>query len=128
MVFMNGNNFLLRFMWFVKCWSHVISHYPMKFDECRTFGIGDVRFHICHETTYNHVTRDFTELVVTSHVKTETNHVTIVSSEHCGWCLLLVSHHHFKFSRIWPRRSWNITFFICHVTSHDHMNTRTCDS
>ena len=28
---MNVNNFLLRVMWFVKCWSHFISHYPVTF-------------------------------------------------------------------------------------------------
>ena len=52
--FMNGTNFLLRVMWFVKCWFHVISHYPVKVGAHRTFGIGDLTFFVCHKTIYNH--------------------------------------------------------------------------
>ena len=124
---MNGNNFLLRVMQFVKCWSYVISHYRVKFGVHRTFGIGDITIFVCHKTTYNHDQRimrlcAWWPNTINHHFagfgshepfenRDETffiHHATIVSCDHLGWSLL-VSHHHFKFSRIWPRESWNIT-------------------
>ena len=55
----NGNDFLLRVMWFVKFWSHVINHYyPVKFAFHRTFGIKDITSFIYHKTIYNHVIKE----------------------------------------------------------------------
>ena len=69
---MNGNNFLLRVMRFVKYWFYVISHYPVKFGVHRTFGIGDITFFVCHKTTYNHYQRIM---------------------RHCAWPLNTINHH-----------------------------------
>ena len=51
---MNGKNLLLRVMLFFECRFHVIS---------KTCGIGDIKFFVCHETTYNRVIKELCYLV-----------------------------------------------------------------
>ena len=41
-----------------ECSSHVISHYPVKFGDYRTYGTGGITLFICHETSYNHVIKE----------------------------------------------------------------------
>ena len=42
-----------------------------------------------------------------------------------GWWHLIMSHHPVKFNGHRPHRSRNITFFLSHETSHDHVIERT---
>ena len=46
------------------CWSHFLSHYPVKFGVQRTCGIGDKTFFICHKTTYNHGSKNHATLYI----------------------------------------------------------------
>ena len=81
----NGNNFLLRGMWFFEYWFRVISSYPVNLCVHRTCRIGVTTFFIWHETMYNHVIKELcnfvhggpiplaitlSSLVVMRHVKT----------------------------------------------------------
>ena len=82
-------------------WPNTISHYLVEFGSHEPRRSQDITFFI--------------------------RHVTIVSCDHCGRWSLLISNHHFKFSRIWSHGSGSITFSVCHVTSIDHVNKTTCD-
>ena len=65
-------------------------------------------------------------LVVMSHVKTEIQLYLLVTwilcCDHCRYWPLLINHIHFKFSRHGLWGSWNLMFFICHVTTCDQVN------
>ena len=51
--------------------------------------------------------------------------VEIMSCDHRGWWPLLISHYLVMFSGHRPRESRNITFFICHVKSREHVIEKT---
>ena len=95
---MNGNNFLLRGVWFFEYWSHATSPYPVNLCAHITCGIGVRTIFLCHETTYNHVIKELCDfvyscpiplaivllsLVVMKHVKTETYIFLFVTWQLC---------------------------------------------
>ena len=73
----------------------------------RTCGIGDITLFICHDAMLHKITwsKNHATLCMVAHEPCKnrditffTRHATIVSRYHCGWCPLLISHHHFKLS------------------------------
>ena len=83
-----------RIMRLCSCWPNITCHHLVEFGR--------------HEPCKN---RDLTFFI---------RHVTFVSYDHFEWWSLFISHHPAKFSGHRPYGTGNI-FFVCHVTSLDHM-------
>ena len=77
------------------CWvgSSHSSYHPPKFGVHRPCESGDIKFFICHVTTWS------------------IYHVT------CGWSSLILSHHPARFEVHRPWESGNITPLVCYVTT-----------